>query len=192
MTMSKFSSFSANSIGESMRESGIRARIVFVVLAIVGCTWLSTWLLTARDTGVASEELVQIALEGATRAEQTTAAIRLADYGGQAREQLRRLFNETNQPDVQAACIEGLGKLWDYESMDQLLNAVESGAPKVRGRAAVVISRLTGRDRRFQSDAPAAQRRRWVGFMREDWEEIRNSPYFGDLQRRLRESHDAI
>ncbi len=135
-------------------------------------------------------ELAEVALNGPTPTERAKAAVQLADYGDEALEQLRRVLQESAEPDVQSACVEGLGKLWDYDSMDVFLDILEKGPMKVRGRAAVIVSRMTGRNRRYRVGASLMERQRWVRYMHEDWEEIRNSAHFDDLKRRLRESHE--
>ena len=176
---------------QSDSPSGQRNLAIFggLVVLTVGII-LSSYYLRGDDRPT-PQELASAALANTTRTDQTAAAVRLGTYGEPAAKvELRRVLRETTVPDVKAACIEGLGKVWDYESMDLLLDAVEFGSPKVRGRAAVVITRMTGRDRRYRAKAPAAERQRLVRFMCEDWEEIRNSPYFEDLKQRLREGHE--
>jgi len=180
-------------ISDSLSESpnGQRFLAIFGGLVVFTVGIILFGYYVRGDDRPTPQELANAALAKTTPTDQATAAVRLGTYGEPAAKvELRRVLRETALPDVRAACIEGLGKLWDYESMDLLLDAVEFGSPKVRGRAAVVITRMTGCDRRYRAEAPAAERQRLVRFMREDWEEIRNSPYFDDLKQRLREGHE--
>lgn len=139
------------------------------------------------------EELVELALNAPSSTERARAAVQLADYGEEAKPHLRRVLADSTQEDVQAACIEGLGKLWDYESMDLLIGLVEDGYPKIRGRAAVVVTRMIGRDRRYRAGAPLEERLVWVRHVKQDWETIRTSPpsHFDELKERLRASHES-
>lgn len=156
----------------------------------VGICLFIAWF-NQSPKGPSPDELAEVALHAATELERETAAVKLADYGPAATEALRRVAAQTTDPAVMGLAIEGIGKLWDYDSLDILLNAVERGPEQVRGRAAVVISRMTGRDRRYRSDDSPEDRKRQVRYMREDWQEIRQSPYFDDLKKRLRESHES-
>ena len=160
----------------------------FAVIAAVGY-----FVMRRPVEGPTPDELAEIALTGASSLERTSAAVKLSDYGEEATEALRRVLAATNDPDVASTCVEGIGKVWDYESLDALINIVEGGPPKLSSRAAVVVGRMTGKDRRFQTTVSNERKREIVAMMRSDWETIRNAPPedIAELKRRLRESHET-
>jgi hypothetical protein len=164
-----------------------------IVLGLVIAACLGALLYFGQNKSAASpDELVELALNAPSETEQTTAAIKLADYGEEALAGLRRVANESTHPAVTAVCIEGLAKLWDYDSMEMFLDLAENGPPHTRGRAAQTVMRMTGRHRPYSASAPAADRQLLVKHMRADWEEIKAaSPEDRDgLKRRLRESDE--
>ena len=162
--------------------------VLLVVLAVVTLNRLRT------PAGPSIEQLTETALHGSTPTERAEAAVGLSDAGPEALAPLRRVLAESEDPPVQAACLTGLAKLWDYESMELLLELMETGPPRVRGRAAQAFMRMTGRQRRYAANAPEAERRRLVDFMRQDWEEIAaaSEEDRAELVRRLRESHGEL
>jgi len=162
--------------------------VVILVVGGVQCWYyLGHWLWRASP-----EELAERALKGATVAEKTKAAVRLGDCGFEAREELRQVFRETDRPEVRAACILGMGAIEDYDSMDVLLEALESESLVVRGRAGVVVSKMVmGHDVRFsfEANAPEEERKKAVESLRKYWEDVKDSPLLNRhirLQRKRR------
>jgi hypothetical protein len=166
-----------------------------IVLGLVIAACFGAFFYFGRDKAAPSpEELVELALNAPSETERTAAAIKLADYGEEALPGLRRVANESTESAVTAISIEGLSKLWDYESMDMFLDLAENGPPHTRGRAAQTVMRMTGRHRPYRASAPAADRKLLVKHMRADWEEIKAaSPEDRDeLKRRLREADEKM
>jgi hypothetical protein len=167
-----------------------RSRVALAAAVTFGLAvgWY-TWQPAASPS---AEELVGLALNGPSLAERTRAAIQLADLGNAALWGLRRVAVESNEDSVKVASVEGLAKLWDYGSMDLLLDLAENGEPQVRGRAAGAIMRMTGRERRFVATGSEPERKLLAKHLRADWEEIQNASDADrdELKRRLRESHD--
>jgi hypothetical protein len=164
-----------------------------IVLGLVIAACFGAFFYFGQNKSAASpDELVELALNGPSETERTAAAIKLADYGEDALPGLRRVAAESTESAVTAISIEGLAKLWDYESMEMFLDLAENGPPHTRGRAAQTVMRMTGRHRPYMASAPAAERQLLVGHMRADWEEIKAaSPEDRDeLKRRLRESDE--
>ena len=170
--------------------NAIPTRVLHVAAAVVGA--IAVWFLWQWVTSPSIDDLVELALNGSSVTAQTQAAIQLARYGENALEGLRRVAVQSAEPAVKAACIEGLGKLWDYDSMDLLIDLADSGEARVRGRAAQVIMRMTGRHRRFGATASESERKLLAEHMHADWEEIKNASDADrdELKRRLRESHE--
>ena len=162
-------------------------------LVIAGCVGAFFFFSQNKSTP-SPEELVELALNAPSDTERAAAAIKLADYGEEALAGLRRVVKESTEPAVTAVSIEGLAKLWDYDSMDLFLDLAENGPPHVRGRAAQTVMRMTGRHRLYSASAPATDRQLLVGHMRADWEAIKAaSPEDRDeLKRRLRESDEKM
>jgi hypothetical protein len=166
-----------------------------IVLAFVIAACFGAFFYFGRGKSAASpDELVELALNGPSVTEQTAAAIKLADYGEEALPGLRRVAKESKEPSVSAVSVEGLAKLWDYESMNLFLDLAENGPPQTRGRAAQTVMRMTGRQRPYAASAPAAERQILIKHMRADWEEIKAAtPEDRDeLKRRLREADERI
>jgi hypothetical protein len=166
-----------------------------IVLGLVIAACFGAFFYFGRDKSAASpEELVELALNAPSETERTAAAIKLADYGEEALPGLRRVATESTESAVTAISVEGLAKLWDYESMDMFLDLAENGPPHTRGRAAQTVMRMTGRHRPYSASAPAADRQLLVKHMRADWEEIKAaSPEDRDeLKRRLREADERM
>jgi hypothetical protein len=168
----------------------IPTRVLHVAAAVV--VVIAVWFLWRWATSPSSDDLVDLALNGPSVTAQTQAAIQLISYGEDALEGLRRVAAQSTEPSVKVACIEGLAKLWDYDSMDLLVDFAENGDTRVRGRAAQAIMRMTGRHRRFVATAPESERKLLAEHMRADWQEIKNASDADrdELKRRLRESHE--
>ncbi len=153
-----------------------------VLLLVYGCRFLQS-----AGGHRSPEELVQVALEAPDASEQEAAAAELAQLGEPARDQLRHVLAESRSPGVRAAVIQGLGKLWDYESMPSLLDAMEDPSAVVRGRAAVVVERMMSVDCGFRAADPPEARAKVVEELREQWENFRTSPIFAKWKKRLQE-----
>jgi hypothetical protein len=149
--------------------------IVVVVVGAVHCWfYLGHWRWPASPKALARR-----ALSGATVEQRTAAAVRLADCGVRAREELRQVFRESDTPEVRAACIHGLGAIEDYDSMDMLLDELGSESLIVRGAAGVAVSRMVmGHDleRPFRANDPEEDRAKAIEALRQYWEELRGSP----------------
>ncbi|MCA9187645.1 MAG: hypothetical protein KDA99_18580 [Planctomycetales bacterium] len=165
-----------------------RQSMLLIAMALLGVAGLMTFLLM-RSRGPSAEALAELALTAPSMQERQAAAAKLTDLGASALPQMRQVFEQSDAPEVRGICVEGLGRNWDYESLDAIISAMEDPSPDLRGRAGLIAGRMTGRDRPFFAHGPEAERRVIIEHVRQDWEEIRKSPYSGDLKRRLKESH---
>jgi hypothetical protein len=166
-----------------------------IVLALVIAAAFGAFVYFGQNKSAPSPaELAELALTAPSVTEQTAAAIKLADFGEEAREALRHVAEKSSEPAVMSVCIEGLAKLWDYDSMELFLEMAENGPPRTRGRAAQTVMRMTGRHRPYIASAPVAERQLLVRHMRADWKEIQDaSPDDqAELKRRLRESDEKM
>jgi enoyl-CoA hydratase/carnithine racemase len=170
--------------------NAIPTRVLHVAAIVVGLA--TVWFVWRWAMSPSADDLVEVALNGPSVTAQTQAAIGLVSLGDDALEGLRRVAAQSTEPSVKVACIEGLAKLWDYDSMDMLIELAENGDTRVRGRAAQAIMRMTGRHRRFVATAPESQRKLLAKHMRADWKEIKSASDANrdELKRRLRESYE--
>jgi HEAT repeat protein len=131
---------------------------------------LALWLLLGEGEPSA-EELAERALNAPTTEERQEAAIELARCGKESVQLLRRVFSESDTPEVRAAIAQGLGRQRDVESLPDLIDAMEDASPLVRGRAGVAVRRIVGLEVPFGADAPPEERRKAVAFYRKFWED---------------------
>jgi HEAT repeat protein len=122
------------------------------------------------------EVLAQTALAGGSDAEKEKAALDLARSGEGAREHLRRVMAESNNPDVKAATVQGLGELRDEESVAAIIKLLNDPSEKVRGRAGVAVGNILGIDFRFRPDAPPAEREKVIKSVQKAYDDYRKNP----------------
>src|SRR5262249_48036328 len=72
-----------------------------------------------------TDELARLALTAPSPQARELAALELAGRGAGALPQMRRVLAESDAPVVRAAMIQALGAQYDFESMPQLLPALE-------------------------------------------------------------------
>jgi HEAT repeat protein len=163
--------------------------VLGVVILLVGSVhawfYLGGWVWPPSP-----EKLAEQALNGATVVERAEAAILLADCGYTAVEQLRRVLRESDTPEVRAACINGLGLVRDYESMDLFVELLEDESLVVRSSAgSVVPGMITGHVPKFTylADDPVETRQKAIESLRQAWEELRDSPLLNRYKRLLQE-----
>jgi hypothetical protein len=135
------------------------------------------------------EELAQTVLGNGSDEEKTRAALALADWAKfdrppakreAAREQMRRVFRESRNPDVRAAMVQALGELRDLDSVPELLKIVKNPAEseRMRGAAAVAIGDiLQYRFRDYQANDPdRARQQRAIQQMEKEYEAHKKRP----------------
>jgi len=130
------------------------------------------------------EELEQQAVSGGQVTDQQRAVNQLTESGSAARPALRRTLRQAAEPEVKAASIQGLGQLYDYESMDDLLKALDDPSPLVRGRAGVAVQRLLGADFGFSPELEGEQLEQKITVLKKEWERMRGSRLLEDFKKR--------
>lgn len=170
------------------RTVKIRLRILLAVFGavvlIVGSFHL--WYYVSWVWPASPDQLADRALNGDSPEERGKAAVRLAECGYQGVEQMRRVLNESNDPAVRATCIEGLGSIWDYESMDLFVELLEDESRAVRGAAGTAVTVMVmGHDPRFRfrADDPDDKRQQAIDSLTTRWEDLNGSPI---LKRHIR------
>jgi HEAT repeat protein len=166
----------------------MRRQSVFIaagVLLLLIVTVAGIWFFTGSRE-LTADEWLEKALTGQSLEEREAAAVALSDLNPPALPQLRQLLKETKDPTVKSATIAALGRHYDFDSMEAIIAAMEDESSVVRGRAAAVVARFLGRDRRFRADGPEADRARIIKYSREDWEMVKTSPHFEGFKRKIR------
>jgi hypothetical protein len=132
--------------------------------------------------------LAQRAVGAKTESQRQKAAVALSDAGPEAVVHLRRLLHESRDASVRAVCAQGLANLYDYDSVDLLIEALQDDSPGDRGklvrmRAAAALSRLWLRDLHFPAAAPPAERRQAVDRIRKMWRDMTNPSVIENLKK---------
>jgi len=139
--------------------------VAVLVLAAILC-----WRLFSREpTPRTPEELVQIALSGASEDEREEAALELARHSDQPLVELRRVFDETDSRRVQAVAMHGLGRVRDWESIPKLIELMESDSEFLRGRAASAVNQIAREDFGFRANDPEKKRIQAIKRIEEKW-----------------------
>ena len=156
--------------------------VVAVVLGVLVAAFYG-WRLLRGWGGPSPAALAERALSAESAAERQQAAVDLASAGQPAVEHLRRVLGASDDGDVRAACVQGLGDLRDYDSIDVLVEALGDGTSTVRARAAQALGhQLLRRDLRFPVDGPAAARAKAQAAVRETCGQLRAAGLLEQLQ----------
>jgi len=128
---------------------------------------------------------VRLALGSESPREQEEAVARLTTLGQEAKPYLRDVLAKSKTPGVRAECIRALAELYDYESMDAMLAALNDESALVRGRAEACMKRMLRFESHYHYNDPPEQRRAAAEALKEYWEEHRTSPIFKKWLKRL-------
>jgi HEAT repeat protein len=161
-----------------MQKNAIWLSIWFVLLLVLVGTVL--WRFVPRGQATPAQ-LAERALTAATPAEQAAAAAELAGRGEAARLHLRKLMNESQNENVRALAMDGLGGLLDYKSADTLLDAMHDESLLIRTRAGAAMGRIIGFDRRFDATASPEEREKVIKQVRSDWEFLLKSDSYQQI-----------
>lgn len=164
------------------------AAVLFVALLGV-YTW--RWLGNFTESE-APEQLASAALDASRAGDRELATAKLADQAtaepdDRAKVQLRRVFRESEIPEVRATAMMGLAHGWDYESVDEIIDALADSSPLVRGRAGAAIQQLFGVDFYFRAHDPQPERDKAIAAIRDWWDKLRTSNKLKDWQRQVRQ-----
>lgn len=123
------------------------------------------------ETYRSPQELAETALNAGSDEEKEKAARKLADWAQPdrdsgrrqaAQEQMRRVMQNSSNPEVRIAVIQGLGEMRDMASVPDLIKVVRSPREneRLRGAAAVAISNILQYRFNYRTDDPDADRQR--------------------------------
>lgn len=124
-----------------------------------------TWETPPRSPGELLQEAMGEGESEAARARRRQAARELVGQAKTATDELRRLANESDDPAVRAAALQGLGKARDKDSLRLLLRGLEDPNSRVRGQANSALMKIFQADLGFRAYDPpntrAAAVERW-------------------------------
>ncbi len=152
-----------------MQKNAVWLSLWFVLILVLLATVL--WRFVPKRE-LSAADLANQALTASSPEEQVKAAAELAARGEPARPHLRKLMSASQNENVRAIAMDGLGSLTDYKSIDALFVAMDDESLLIRTRAGAAVGRIVGLDRRFDADAPPAQREKVIAMMRDDWEQL--------------------
>lgn len=161
---------------------------LWIALAVVAglAVVVFAWRYFSRDRLLAPAELADIALTAEDPQRRGGAAAQLIRHGEAAREELRRVLAESDNDDVKSACIQALAAIHDYDSMNNILDALEDPSPLVRARAGQTVDQLLGATYGFSYDAPQDVRQRQIEFLRKEWQSLKESEGFEHFVERMK------
>jgi len=115
--------------------------VVFAVLFLV-VTLVYGYRYLCSPRAKSADEWAAAALGDSPVKERQYAAVKLAELGKPARQQLLQVLAQSQQAEVRVACIESLTEQWDYRSMPQLFDLMDDPSPEVRQQAAAAVQCL--------------------------------------------------
>ena len=155
------------------------AATVLLVAVVYGCRYLD-W-----NTQRPPEVLAEVSLTGASSEERELAAAELTEYREDAKQFMRDVLAQSIDENVKAKCINGLANIYDYESIDIMLEGLESDSPTIQGACLVSVRKLIGRSFHFDFSMTEAERKKRVELIRKEWESIRDSGLIEDFKARM-------
>jgi len=169
-----------------MHRSLLIALAVVVGVALVVVAW---WFFT-RPSLLSPEELAEIALNDESPQERERAAAQLLRHGDESLDELREVFAKTDTPEVRAICVQALAALRDYDSMEEMLEAMEDPAAVVRSRAGRAVMQLLGAKYEFDAEAEPEIRQETIDYFRGMWEKYKGSEGFREYVERMQRRGD--
>jgi len=159
---------------------------VVVGIAVVVVAW---WFFS-RPRMLSPEELAEIALRAESPQERERAAAQLLRHRGEALDELRRVFAQSDTPEVRAICVQALAALRDYDSMEEMLDAMEDPSAVVRSRASRAVMQLLGAKYEFDAEAEPEIRQETIDYFRGMWEKYKDSEGFRESIERMQQEGD--
>ena len=164
----------------------------YVILGVLVVVAVSIYGCPSGDQALSAEQLYEMSLNGKTVDEKEQAAVKLCDLGYIHRDKVRELLGNSDVEVVQAACAAGLGAMYDYESMEQLLKLLDDESKLIRSRASKSVTRMLGRDYGFRPSADERTRKEVAKKMSEDWRKMKDSELLANFKRELDEKRRAL
>jgi hypothetical protein len=99
---------------------------------------------------------------------------------------MRRVLKQSDSPAVRALMIQGLANIYDYDSMDLFLTAMNDESSIIRDRSYAAVSAMLGKKFPLDANASEPDRRRMVETIRKDWENFKTTPLLQDMKDRFK------
>ncbi len=148
--------------------------VLCILLVLAAAYFANRWLSDSRTPSPA--DLLQTAFHDADQVARQRATLELIQFGPAGRPYLRRILAESDSYDVQAAAIDGIATLKDWQGMPHLLDAIEqSDSRLVQGRAAVAVSRLLGAYYPYSVNTSSQQQSAVLKSMRAEYARMQES-----------------
>lgn len=144
----------------------------YLFLALSGMVLVAIWgwrIFLSSERVASPDELARLALSDAAEDERELAALRLSRHPDRPVSQIRQVFQESASVRVRAAATVGLGLARDWESIPQLIEAMEGESELLRGRAALAVDRIVAQRFGFRADAPLEERRKVIKLIELKW-----------------------
>lgn len=155
------------------------AATVLLVAVVYGCRYID-W-----DTKRLPDELADVALTGSTPEDRQLAAAELTEYGEEAKTHMRDVLARSDDPNVRGICINGLAKIYDYESIEIMLAGLDDESPVIQGSCLVALRKLLGRSFHFDPSMGEDARKKRIAQIRAEWESIRDSGLAEQFKERM-------
>jgi len=160
-----------------------RWKVLLAIGCIVAAVLVFAVTRSDKQTLPPAETLYQAAIQpGTEAAAQREATRQLLGHPDASRAQFRQLASETQDTVVRATALQGLGEADDWESVPQLLAALEDDDPLVRGQAGAALKKIFRVDVGFRAHDPPEQRSQAIQEMRRRYAYIRQG-YNGERSR---------
>ena len=148
-------------------------------ILLLGVIW--RYSSAGADPSAATRVLAQE--DDLVRAQQRVLALTRA--GRDSLPELRQMLADATEPAIRAVCLQGLGDLYDYESLEAIIDGLEDPDVEVRTRAKAQVERMIGYRIGYDPDAPAAKRKELADFYRQEWARIKGSPLIKNFEARM-------
>lgn len=151
---------------------------VLVILLLAAALVYGYRFLFGRPAVRSADEWAAAALGDGEVKDRQYAAVKLVEFGKPARQQILRVLNLSQEPEVRVACIQGLTEQWDYRSMPLLFDLMDDPSAAVRLQAGEAVGHFLRTDYQFctvNGDNQQKERQAVIKRSRSDWERFKNS-----------------
>ncbi len=150
------------------------SKLWWLTLVVLGAAILAIYW-QPWDDEYTNQELLEAALHGGDASQRVEAASTLASRKHAARPLLRELLKESSDPAVVAVAIQGLAEIWDYQSMPEMIAALDHEDLFVRGRAIGAVQRIIGVELEYLANDAPAERRSKTSYIAKVWQQRRQN-----------------
>ena len=162
-----------------MKRSLVLFGLVAILLPVVVLVYGAGWFFAPKP--LSADDLEKSVLAGGDPQGQQAAAAALIALGNPALPNIRRLFHESQSPEVRAIMIMGIAQTRDMDSVEDIFKALDDDSYGVRVQALAAMRRLLCFDRIFPPEAPHEERVKAIAKLRQQMEDNKKA-----LEREIR------